>query len=74
MLVEKGVVEVGFCADRVQGSAVEGTDLINELIAEVGAFLVLPVVVEIDLEATVSAFTNTLCQDGLDHTCTSTPK
>lgn len=47
--MEEGVVEVGFCADRVEGSAVPGADFLDEVRGEVGACLHLVVVVEVDL-------------------------
>ena len=49
MLVEQGVVVVGLCADGIECSSVEVAELLNELIAEVGALLVLLVIVKVDL-------------------------
>ena len=46
---EQGVVVVGLCADRIECSSVEVAKLFNELIAEVGALLVLLVIVKVDL-------------------------
>lgn len=43
--MEEGVVEVGLCAYGVQSAAVEGAELVNELITEVGTLLVLLCVV-----------------------------
>lgn len=53
--MEEGEVEVGFCTYRIQSAAVEGAELVNELIAEVGTLLVLLCVVEVDLRLSVSA-------------------
>ena len=47
--MEQGVVVVGLCADRIECSSVEVAKLFNELIAEVGALLVLLVIVKVDL-------------------------
>jgi hypothetical protein len=47
--VEERVVVVGLCAYGVESSSVEIAELLNELIAEVGALLVLLVVIEVDL-------------------------
>lgn len=48
--MEEGVVVVGLCADGIECSPVEVAELLNELIAEVGALLVLLVIVKVDLE------------------------
>jgi len=47
--MEQGVVVVGLCADRIECSPVEVAELLNELVAEVGALLVLLIVVKVDL-------------------------
>lgn len=47
--MEQSIVVVGLCADRIEGSSVEVAELLNELIAEVGALLVLLGIVKVDL-------------------------
>lgn len=47
--MEQSIVVVGLCADRIESSSVEVAELLNELIAEVGALLVLLVIVKVDL-------------------------
>ena len=39
--MEEGVIEVSFRADGIERSAVPRTDFLNEVLAEVGTFLVL---------------------------------
>ena len=47
--MEEGVVEVSFATDGIEGTTVPGADFLDEVGAEVCAFLVLGVVVEVDL-------------------------
>ena len=47
--MEECIVVVCFGTDRIEGSSVEVAELLNELIAEVGALLVLLVIVKVDL-------------------------
>lgn len=47
--MEEGVIVVGLGTDRVQSPSVEVAEFLNELIAEVGALLILLVVVQVDL-------------------------
>ena len=49
IFVEEGVVEVGFRADRIERSSVPAADLLDEVLAEVCAFLILLRVIEMDL-------------------------
>ena len=73
--MEERVVEVGFRADRVEGASVPGANLVDEVGAEVGAFLVLFGVVEVDLSLSYQHRSiGNSCLEGYLLTCTRIPR
>ena len=58
--MEERVVEVGFCAYRIESAAVPGTDFLDEVCAEGCSGFVGLGVVEVDLEV---LFSGSACGD-----------